>query len=375
MTMHVAVSGWLLGPPSGANRRLLSLLAHTGTQLAPGERITVLHRPDFTPPQLPRIEWRSVRIPGAPPWRRVLAERRLLPGCLRELGASLCDHGFLPLPDLPVPVCLLLHDLRASEGFTRWPRWLALSVLRRSCARAAAVVVPSNWTAQRLRTLAPGTAPRVVHNGVELPAPSPRSLPESPPGPLPPRGYLLHVGHLEARKNLALLVQALACVPIGERPELWLAGRDAGERSRLEGLAARLQCGAFVRLLGVVADRELDALYGHARAVVVPSVYEGFGLCALEGLAHGRPVLASQATSLPEVVGTAGQLLPPHDVQAWAAAIGATRSDDSAAAARRRAQAARFGWREAAAALLETWRLCHAGRGSAPGGLAASVRP
>lgn len=356
MTMHVAVSGWLLGPPSGANRRLLSLLAHAGPQLGPGERITVLHRPDFAPPQLPRIDWCRIAIPSGPAWRRVLAERRLLPGCLREIGATICDHGFLPLPVLPVPACLLLHDLRASEGLTRWPRRLALSVLRRSCARAVAIVVPSEWTAQRLRSLVPSVAPRVVPNGVEPPAPAQQPMPR----PLPPCGYLLHVGHLEARKNLAVVVRALATLPPAERPELWLVGRDAGDWSRLEALAARLQCRTFVQNLVVVPDRELGTLYAHARAVVVPSLYEGFGLCALEGLAHGRPVIASEATSLPEVLGTAGCLLPPHDVEAWALAIAATTRDDAAAPPQRRAQAAKFGWPAAACTLVETWRLVNA---------------
>jgi glycosyltransferase involved in cell wall biosynthesis len=355
MTMHVAVSGWLLGPPSGANRRLLSLLAHAGAQLAPGERITVLHRPDFAPPQLRRIEWRSIAIPSGPVWRRLLAERQLLPPCLRELGATICDHGFLPLPALPVPACLLLHDLRASEGLTRWPRWLAQHVLRRSCARALAIVVPSEWTAQRLRTLVPTVAPRVVPNGVDLPAAA-RAVSR----PLPPCGYLLHVGHLEPRKNLAIVMRALATLPQAERPELWLVGNDAGDRSRLEALATRLQCRPFVHMLGVVPDRELDALYDHARAVVVPSCYEGFGLCALEGLAHGRAVLASRAAALPEVLGAAGCLLPPHEVGAWAVAIAATARDDETAPARRRAQAARFGWPEAARSLVTTWRECNA---------------
>jgi hypothetical protein len=114
---------------------------------------------------------------------------------------------------------------------------------------------------------------------------------------------LLHVGHLEPRKNLAIVMRALATLPQAERPELWLVGNDAGDRSRLEALATRLQCRPFVHMLGVVPDRELDALYDHARAVVVPSCYEGFGLCALEGLAHGRAVLASRAAALPRCSG------------------------------------------------------------------------
>ncbi len=360
MTMHVVVSGWLLGSPSGANRRLLALLANAGPLLANDERITVLHRPDSVPPSLPGIGWHPLAIPRAPTWRRVLAERRTLVPCLQNLGASVYDHGFLPLPRVPVPTCLLLHDLRAVDGLTRWPRWFARTVLRRSCRRATAIVVPSEWTAQRLRELVPH-APSllVVPNGVDMPgAASPLAL------SLPPNGYLLHVGHIEARKNLAVVVRALAGMPPAERPELWLVGRDAGALPRLVALAARLQCDASVRLLGTVPDQELNGLYDHARAVVVPSTHEGFGLCALEGLSHGRPVLASRAGALPEVVGDHGCLLPSDDVVAWSRAIVATAHDETGVNSLRRAHAARFRWQDAAAAVLGIWRRLSADQGT-----------
>ena len=76
MTMHAAISGWLLGPHSGANRRLLAILEHLPALLTTGERITVLHRVDYVPPRLPRIEWTPIAIPAGPTWRRVRAESR-----------------------------------------------------------------------------------------------------------------------------------------------------------------------------------------------------------------------------------------------------------------------------------------------------------
>lgn len=347
MTLHAAVSGWLLGAPSGANRRLLALLAHAGPALATGERITVLHRPHFVPPPLARIEWQPIAIPAAPSWRRALAEQRLLPKHLRDLQATVYDHGFLPLPRVPVPACLVVHDVRGADGCSRWPRWLARAVLRRSCRRAAAVIVPSEWTAARVRNLAPGTVPIVVANAAD-PAPA---IARAPSRPLPANGYLLHVGHLERRKNLAVVVDALALVPRAARPQLWLAGADAGE---LRPLLARAAVGVDVQALGTVDDGELAALYGSARAVVVPSLHEGFGLPALEALAHGRAVLVSAASALPEVVGAHGTVLPPHDARAWAAAIQAPQPvPDSAARAR---HLAAFSWPNAAATLLATWR-------------------
>lgn len=356
MTLHVAVAGWLLGPPSGANRRLLRLVHHAARLLAPGERITVLHGEAFAPPADDGVRWQPIAIPPLPTLARVRAEARLLPAMLRSLGATVFDHGFLPLPDTGVPTCLLVHDTRAADGLTRWPRWLARAVLRRSLRAANAVVTPSAWTARRLAALAPDTArATVVPNGVDLPPDD--APPPAPRRALPPNGYLLHTGHLEPRKNLDVVVRALHALPAERRPELWLAGRDAGcgeALARTDG----------VRWFGAVDDDELPALYHHARAVVVPSRHEGFGLCALEGLAHGRPVLASSCGALPEVLGDQGRLLPPDDATAWALAIDAVRDDGGrTAAAARRARAQQFAWSRAAAQLLAVWRSL-----SAPGG-------
>ena len=83
MSMHVAVAGWLLGPDahSGANRRLSALLREAHAWLQDGERVTVLHGPQLTPPRrFERIEWRAVDIPSGPTWRRAVAEHD---GCAR----------------------------------------------------------------------------------------------------------------------------------------------------------------------------------------------------------------------------------------------------------------------------------------------------
>ena len=348
MTMHVVVAGWLLGPPSGANRRLLALLEHTAARLRADERITVLHGVAFTPPPLPNVAWRAIAIPPAPTLRRAFAEWRRLRAPLRELGATVYDHGFLPLPRVPVPTCLVVHDLRAVDGFTHWPRAIARRVLRAACERAAVVTAPSEWTAARLRTLAPRATIHVVPNGVTLPAST--SVPTPPPFAAPAAGYVLHVGHLEPRKNVGVVVDALRLLPAAARPELWLAGRDAGA---LQGLRARAG-DVGIRVLGVVTEPELASLYHHARAVVVPSAHEGFGLPALEGLAHGRPVLVAAAGALPEVVGLAGVCVPAPDATAWSTAIAATAAAGEAAP--RRARAASFTWPSAAERQLAAWR-------------------
>ncbi|MFN8823642.1 MAG: glycosyltransferase family 4 protein [Planctomycetota bacterium] len=357
--LHVAVAGWLLGPPSGANRRLLALLRELGPQLADGERVTVLHRADFAPPALPGIGWHPVPIPASPSLRRAFAERRVLPRVLRELGATVLDHGFLPLPKVEVPVCLLVHDVRGLDGLLRWPRWLAARTLARACRGAAVVVTPSAWTQRRLAALVPTATFEVVANGVDLPDHS-AALPKATSTTQPTNGFVLHVGHVEARKNLGVVVAALAQLPTTTRPELWLAGADAGALPMLQRHAAPL--GVRLRHLPRVDDAAIAGLYANARAVVLPSHHEGFGLPALEALAHGVPLLASDATALPEVVGDAAPLLPPDDAAAWAVALQqaiAASNRSPEAAARRRAHAARWPWATAAQQLLAIWRRVH----------------
>lgn len=348
MSFHVAVSGWLLGSHSGANRRLLQLLAHAAPLLADGERVTVLHAPGLELPRLPpRIAFAPVPIRPSPTWRRVLGERRHLAAALVRLGATICDHGFLPAPRTPCPLALTVHDVRDLDGHGRRARWLAEAALRHASRRAAVIVVPSEFTATRVRAAAPGARVAVVGNGVELAGRT--SAADASSGPL------LHIGHLEARKNLDVLVRALAELPPTARPELWLAGADAGSGPSLRELARRLGVESRVRFLGVVDERSLTKLYESARAVLVPSRHEGFGLCALEGLAHGRPVLVADRGALPEVVGDAGVVLPADDPLAWARAVQALE-DDASQRERRRARAASWSWDTAARAQLAVWR-------------------
>lgn len=349
--LHVAISGWLLGEPSGANRRLLQIVANTAPLLADDERVTVLHREDFTPPDLhPRVHWRAIAIPASTTWRRAAAERRHLGRALAECGANVLDHALLPLPRVDVPVCNTVHDMRGADGLTRWPRWLARWAVRGACRRAARIVVPSEFSASRVRAFSPSADVLVVPNGVALPTDT--TAAEDDGG----TEYLLHVGHLEQRKNITVLLRALALIPPGDRPELHLVGRDAGRETALRALVEQLRLTDSVRFRGVVGDDELARLHTGARAVVVPSQYEGFGFAALDGLAFGRPTLVADAGALPEVVGTVATVLPADDASAWASAITGTMIDTVDAKAARRAHAAEFTWQRAARSMVEIWR-------------------
>jgi alpha-1,3-rhamnosyl/mannosyltransferase len=134
--------------------------------------------------------------------------------------------------------------------------------------------------------------------------------------------FFVYAAITHPHKNHLTLVRALARLS-ESRPEvsLVLTG-GAGEREgRLREEIARLGVGDRVRRLGRIPRPDLDALLGRAVALTFPSRHEGYGLPVAEAMALGCPVIASDVTALPEVVGEAGILVDPDDPEAWAAAM------------------------------------------------------
>jgi alpha-1,3-rhamnosyl/mannosyltransferase len=175
------------------------------------------------------------------------------------------------------------------------------------------------------------------------------------------RRFLLCVGTLEPRKNLELAVRAYASLPPGtqDRFPLVIVGMRGWLTSKLDHLLAPLAESGRVRPIGYVDDTTLAVLYGSARMLVYPSLYEGFGLPPLEAMASGTPVIVSNVSSLPEVVGDAGIQVDPHDVEALREAIRVLSEDDERWEALRSAglaRAARFSWERCARETLAVYR-------------------
>jgi glycosyltransferase involved in cell wall biosynthesis len=145
-----------------------------------------------------------------------------------------------------------------------------------------------------------------------------------------PTRYLLYVGTIEPRKNLLLLMRAYSALPETLRSTwpLVLVGRwgwnAAAEAEYLQHTASQRR----VIHLGYIPEEHLAALYNGARALVYPSLYEGFGLPPVEMMACGGAVLASTAGAVAEVVAGRGHLIDPHDEGAWHAALARVLTDD-----------------------------------------------
>ena len=183
-----------------------------------------------------------------------------------------------------------------------------------------------------------------------------------------PKGYVLTVGTLEPRKNLSTLFAAYAKLPkpLRQRFPLVVAGMKGWKYDDLMGEAQALVNDGELRFLGYVGDAQMPALYAGAAAFCYPSRYEGFGLPALEAMAAGVPVLTSNATSLPEVVGEAGLMVDPDDLGSMSDSL-ALLLEDSQMAERigqlGHARARTFSWDRCAQETLDVYRQVARARG------------
>ena len=175
-----------------------------------------------------------------------------------------------------------------------------------------------------------------------------------------PEDYFLFVGTLEPRKNLASLAKAYRDLKLElpDAPKLVVAGRLGWHYEQLLADVGALGMDEHILLRHAVSDQQLPAVYNRARAVVLPSFHEGFGLTALEAMACGAVPIVSQVGALHEIVGDVGVLVDPHDHNTIAAAMkrALTDSDWLALQAKRAlARAAQFSWRESARIVLDCY--------------------
>jgi glycosyltransferase involved in cell wall biosynthesis len=170
---------------------------------------------------------------------------------------------------------------------------------------------------------------------------------------------VLYSGALKPHKNVKLLLQAFARVAKSNDMSLVLSGEPLNQRPDLVELARALGISDRLVSVGRVSEPEVVTLNQHAAIAVLPSLYEGFGLSALEAMASGTPVVAARATSIPEVVGEAGVLFDPRDVDDLTGALGHVLADSSFQKELRMkglARASQFTWKSCAEKTLEVYR-------------------
>jgi glycosyltransferase involved in cell wall biosynthesis len=240
-----------------------------------------------------------------------------------------------------VPLVVTVHDLavlRFPGAFNRWTRGYSRRAVPRVVRAAAAVIAVSEFTKRELVELLGAPEERI------------RVIPNAPGGAFTPQGeaaegeYVLSVGTLEPRKNLARLSEATRSVKL----ELRVAGPRGWGRVEPDGTG--------VRWLGEVSDAQLAALYRGALCVAYPSLYEGFGLPVLEAMACGAPVVTSTGSGTEEIAGGAAVLVDPRDPGSIAAGIeqAVTRREELSRLGRERAR--HYSWEKVAAETLAVYR-------------------
>jgi glycosyltransferase involved in cell wall biosynthesis len=341
--MRVAFDGvFLSAPQTGTGRYLYNLLNALATIDAADEYSIVTSDDVRRRPDIPRgMTWEPIQIGAVGKKRsgleKVRWEQRTFPKTARKLGATLMHVPYFapPLYSHGVPAVVTILDViaqrlpiyRTSMGLRAYSELVA-----RAATRAAAVIAISHHSKQEIvETL--GIPPERIF--VTHLAPDSRLRPASAhaqqearhrlglPGP-----FVLNVGGMDARKHLAGLIEAFAEVyrQMGD-PTLKLF--VAGDAARLGASAIFPDWRPLAGELGVldhihcarVDEADLATLYSAADCFAFTSLYEGFGLTPLEAMACGAPVVCSERTSLPEVVGDAAILVDPEDTHAVSAAI------------------------------------------------------
>lgn len=279
-------------------------------------------------------------------------EQAVLPRRLRARRAALV-HGpdsFLPLAR-GCPGVLTVHDLAflaMREDMPGATGWKYRTLVPRAARSAERVICPSRFTAEDVGRRCGVASERI------------RVIPEAPALPVgpeqPPEGpYLLSVGDLRPKKNLPLVIDAYRMLRAKGLPHrLIVAGADLGLGARL----ARRAGGEPLELAGYVSDARLDALMRGADALILASLYEGFGLAVLDAMARGCPTILARAGALPETGGDAAAYFDPASAEELAAAIERVAQDPDerarlAEAGRRRA--AGFTWARTAAATVAVY--------------------
>jgi glycosyltransferase involved in cell wall biosynthesis len=301
---------------------------------------------------------------------------------LAVLKQSNCDlvhvpHLFAMVRRLPCPYVLTVHDvlehMARTNGRSDLRRLLNFQLTRRALKGAESIFAVSKFTKSEIVKLF-GISPdriRVVYNAIDARFLSGHAT-EMDRQLLVERyqvnyPFLLYAGRISPHKNIVRIIEAFSALKAELEKEekypglkLIIIGDELSKHPDLRRTVIRGGVQNDVRFLGFVPIDVLRVFYDAAKIFVFPSLYEGFGLPPLEAMAHGTPVLASNTSSLPEVVGNAAVLVNPENVFEIMRALHRVLTDQALRERMKRRcyeQAKKFSWDVSARQILEVYRL------------------
>jgi glycosyltransferase involved in cell wall biosynthesis len=293
-------------------------------------------------------------------WMQLAAERDA-----RSLGARLVHFTNAAAPIAgDIPYVLTVHDLSVARMPMTHPvaRWGIVPVNLVAVARAAAVIVPSDWTGRELGRI--GVSRRRIVVVPHAPALQPGADQEDVLARLgvSAGSYILYFGTLEPRKNIARLVTAFERVA-ADRPDLKLV-LAGGRGWRYGGIERRISESPIadrIVVTGYVSDAALAGLITNSALVAYVSLYEGFGMPVLDAMALGAPVVTSRTSAMPQAAGGAAVLVDPRDEADIARGLAAALADRQRLGQRGRDRAGRRTWADVASEHVDVYRHALAG--------------
>lgn len=372
--MHVAINGWFWGQPGTGSGQYLRRLVGTFARLTPRLRITLIvpQGVEVEPPG-PSVSGHHVPLKGSGHLAKFRFEQRTFPQAAGQVGADLAHVPYWGSPlRSPVPVVVTVHDLiplvlpqYRGGALAR----LYTGLVAASARGAAAIITDSESAKQdilarlgvppdRVTAIPLAAGEQYQPEEVELVSMALRKKYNLP------AEFVLYLGGYDVRKNVAALLKAYTYVRdgLGDQFPLVLAGRlpqkESPRFTDVEALIDELDLRDVVRPIGWVDEGDEPGLYRMASCFVFPSRYEGFGLPLLEAMSCGTPVVAADATSLPEIAGDAGFLVSPDDPRRMAGAILATLNQPDVAEQMREKgleRAADFSWTHTIARTLNIY--------------------
>lgn len=314
--MKIAIDGRMILPhPTGIGRVTINLTRNLVELPSNHEFIIIGPR---KPPlrDFPNLQYIEAAIGHLSP-----SVHTRLPRIITESGADLVNYMYYFTPwHSPVPYAASIFDTTYSHFprlLPRFHRLLYNLYMKRCMKRAQIVVCPSESTAIDIRRFFPEISNdkiRVVYNGMEERF-KPSQIEDRAAAltelGLPDR-YILYVGNHRGHKNLPRLIKAFSSIA-GHIPHSLVLPQASGRGSEITLKAISASAYSERIILHPMPDEKLPLIYELADLFVFPSLSEGFGLPPLEAMACGTPVIASNSSSLPEVVGDAGLLVDPYN--------------------------------------------------------------
>jgi glycosyltransferase involved in cell wall biosynthesis len=369
--MHIGIDAHAIGAQQGGNETYIRNLITALAELDQTHEYT-LYFSVAAAAEVWRNRYANFAVRLLPPPTPLVRVPLALALELRRRPVDVLHVQYTAPPFCPAPVVTTIHDLafeHLPETFTRRGKAQLRLTVRRTARHAAHILTVSEFSRQdiiKTYHLPPGKI-TVTHNGCEAQF-TPQPAAEREAATIKQkfgiaRDYLLAVGSLQPRKNLVRLLRAYAQLR-EQQPDfqlqLVIVGRQLWLYQEILREIRQQNFVADVIVTGYASDADLPALYRSAVALLYPSLFEGFGLPPLEAMACGTPVITSNSSSLPEVVGDAALLVNPYDESELAQAMwritndAALRSQLSQAGLQ---QAKRFTW---AAAAEKTWAVYQA---------------